>query len=256
MRKRDLDPVFGDNLADPKAVVLYSDDELLVVNKPASITVIPDGYDPDAACLKGILEADFGKLWVVHRLDRLTSGALVFARSQSAHRILNDQFADRLVEKVYHALVLGNPKWDKKDIDFPLLVGGDRKHRTVVNYERGKTAVTHVKVLERYKTCALVEARPFTGRTHQIRAHLSAAGTPIVADALYGDGAALYLSSIKHNYRKKASSELPLLNRLGLHACVLTFTHPESKILKKFEAPYQKDMRTALNGLRKYGLVG
>jgi RluA family pseudouridine synthase len=243
-------------LANPKAVVLYCDDELLVVNKPASITVIPDGYDPEAACLKGILETDFGKLWIVHRLDRQTSGVLVFARTQSAHRILNEQFADRHVKKVYHALVLGRPQWDKELIDFPLFVDGDRKHRTVVNYQQGKSAVTQVKVLERFKLWALVEARPFTGRTHQIRVHLSAAGIPIVADALYGDGIPLYLSNIKKDYRKKASSERPLLSRLGLHACALTLTHPKNQSEKKFDAPYFKDMRTALNGLRKYGLTG
>ncbi len=231
--------------------VLWSDEHLLVVNKPVGLPTLPDGYEPERPYLVGVLQASHGPLWVVHRLDRDTSGVLVLARTAEAHHALNAQFESRRVSKQYHALVKGAPAWDEQTVNLPLKPDADRRHRTLVKPE-GKPAVTHLHVLERLGPYTLIEARPETGRTHQIRAHLMACGLPIVADALYGDGAGIFLSAIKPDYRLKARSEPPLLGRLGLHAWSLAFEHPFSGELLTLHAPYPKDFGAALRQLRRW----
>src|SRR3990172_12705504 len=149
-------------------LILWSDDSLLVVDKPAGLTTLPDGYDPEAPDLKGVLLPDFGPLWIVHRLDRDTSGVMVLARSPQAHRALNTQFQEHQVSKVYHALVMGEPDWTEKDIDLPLRPDGDRRHRTVVDFQRGKPSLTRLRVLERFEQFTLIEAIPESGRPHHL----------------------------------------------------------------------------------------
>ena len=223
------------DMSDPEIsnLVLWSDETLLVVNKPAGLPTLPDGYDPTAPYLGGILTPTFGRLWVVHRLDRHTSGVVVFARTSQAHRLLNSQFEGRQVSKVYHALVVGNPDWAEKTVQEPLLANGDRRHRTIVDAQKGKTAETSFRVLEQFGGYALIEAVPHTGRTHQIRAHLAFLGFPVVADKLYGGGL----------------EQLPL-ERTALHASRLTINHPTSGERIAFEAPYPEDFRAALDQLR------
>ena len=170
----------------PEILVLYLDNHLLVVAKPAGLPTLVDGYHPEAPYLVGVLKATYGRLWVVHRLDRETSGVIVFARTAAAHRPLNTQFEQRQALKPYHALVQGLPAWDSQNIHLPLRPDGDRRHRTVVDPQHGKPAETGLRVLERFDRCALLQAVPHTGRTHQIRAHLAALGHPIAADPLYG----------------------------------------------------------------------
>jgi RluA family pseudouridine synthase len=219
-------------------LVLYSDEALLVINKPAGLPTLPDGYDPDAPHVASILSPEYGAVWIVHRLDRETSGVLVLARSREGHRALNMQFDSHLANKLYHALVVGDPGWDEL---------------TVVDPGEGKPSVTHLRVLERFGKYTLVEARPETGRTHQIRAHLASTGHPIVADPLYGDGKALYLSEFKAGFKqeKEGAAERPLLARVGLHARSLEIAHPLTGEMLRFEAPYPKDFTAALNQLRK-----
>lgn len=236
---------------DPHSLPIYNDEALLVVNKPAGLPVLPDGYDPDALHIRSLLEPHFGRLWIVHRLDKDTSGVLALARSADAHRLLNDQFTAHTVIKRYHALVSGTPDWEQYSVRLPLRPDGDRRHRTVVDHRQGKPAITHLQVLERYHGYTLLEALPETGRTHQIRTHLAALELPIVADKLYGNGQPLLLSSIKPDYRQGARPERPLLDRLGLHAWQLEIEHPLDKEQRLFEAPYPKDLHRALSYLRK-----
>ncbi len=240
------------NADDIPGLVLWSDDALLVVNKPAGLATLPDGYNPDAPYLKGILVPVFGPLWIVHRLDRITSGVIVLARSAQAHRALNIQFDQRQVQKIYHALVIGRPDWQEKTIHLPLRPNGDRKHRTVVDARRGKPAATGFRILERFSGCSLVEAIPQTGRTHQIRAHLAAAGFPIAADALYGGGESLSLSPANPGDPVGDVSGLTILSRPALHAMALNFTHPLSSEKMSFEAPYPLDISQALGLLKEY----
>lgn len=212
--------------------VLYVDDHLLVVSKPAGLPSLVDGYNPEAPYLTGILKGTYPALWVVHRLDRQTSGVIVFARTAAAHRDLNTQFEQRRAVKTYHALVQGLPAWDSRSIRLPLRADGDRRHRTVVDHQRGKPAETDLLVLERFDQVALLRATPHTGRTHQIRAHLAAVGHPIVSDPLYG------------------GAELSGLPRLGLHAYSLRLFHPGSKDEMEFIAPYVEDIAQAIDSLR------
>jgi tRNA pseudouridine32 synthase/23S rRNA pseudouridine746 synthase len=257
----------------PSDLVLWSDDSLLAVNKPAGLLAIPGGYQPEPY-LAQILEPAYGRLWVVHRLDRETSGVMVLARTAVAHRALNAQFQEHTTTKVYHALVRGAPEWDQCIVDVALLPNGDRRHRTVVlqgnEAERGKPALTECRVLERFRIQAipdhytLLEAIPRTGRTHQIRAHLAHLGTPIVADELYGGGSGLYLADklcppdSSAQYRRTDlvcppdEPERPLLARTVLHAVTLTLKHPRTQETMLFEAPYPEDFAAALRQLRKH----
>lgn len=258
----------------PENIILWIDDHALVVNKPAGLTTLPDGYDPGAPHLKSILEPSLGPLWIVHRLDRYTSGVILLARSPYAHKSFNTQFESRGIVKIYHAVVSGRPAHTEFDIQLPLRADGDRRHRTVVDHHAGKDAHTHIHILERYASSmetllrsrpldlepagsyewALVGAIPKTGRTHQIRAHLAAVGLPIVGDILYG-GESLYLSQLKPGYRQKEERESPLLERQALHANAITFKHPETGNEISVTAPYPKDLIIALRQMRKHGLL-
>lgn len=237
--------------------LLWEDEQILVVNKPAGMLSIQDGYNPELPHLTASFETKFGELWVVHRLDRDTSGVIMLARNEEAHRDLCKQFERRQVTKIYHALVIGEPAWDKQMVERPLRVNGDRRHRTVVDYQAGKFSYSRFCVMERFGRITLVEAKPETGRTHQIRVHLKEIGIPVVADGLYGEGGSLFLSDIKPGYRRSRNrTERPLLGRLGLHACSLTIKHPISKNKMEFEAPYPKDLAIALRQLRRYSNSG
>jgi RluA family pseudouridine synthase len=237
----------------PDDLVLWQDDDLLVVNKPAGLLALPDGYDARSPYLASVLSPKYGDLWIVHRLDRHASGILIIARNPQAHRALNNQFEKRQVCKVYHALVAGSPDLDRQTVKLPLRADGDRRHRTVVDPRNGKNAVTVLRLLERYRRYALVEAIPRTGRTHQIRAHLAVRQVPVVADELYGDGRGVFLSQIKPDYRPSGTKpEHPLIDRLALHAWSLSFEHPATGELCEFQAPYPKDFSITLRYLRKY----
>ena len=217
--------------------VLFEDEALLVIDKPAGVLSLPDGYDRSLPHLATILEPAHGRLWLVHRLDRDTSGVLVLARSAAAHHDLNDQFRERRVEKVYRALVAPAPEWKSRSAGFPLRKDGDRMHRTVVDPERGKPAATDFKVIERFARAALLEARPHTGYTHQIRAHLRQLGCPILADALY-------------RLPDSPVFESPPIDRMALHAYKITFTHPVTGETLVFKAPQPADIETAITRLR------
>jgi len=208
--------------------IIYLDEHILVINKSAGLSVLPEGWEPDTPYLRQMLELEFGLVWVAHRLDKITSGVMVFARTAEAHRELNRQFERHEVEKVYHAIVEGVPPWDEHTARHMLRTNVGRKHRTVVVHKRGKNSETHFKVLQRGQDRALIESRPKTGRTHQVRVHLSALGFPLLGDTLYG------------------ASETDSNARPALHALSLTFTHPITGERVTFSAPYPGDMKELL----------
>lgn len=236
-----------------KPAVIYEDSHLVVVSKPPGLLTLPDRYDPAAPHLLLFLEQNRPRVFVVHRLDRETSGLVVAALTAEAHRSLSIQFSEREVGKRYLALITGTPDWETTTVDLPLRTDADRRHRTRVDRAAGRRAVTHLSVLERYDAHALIEAMPETGRTHQVRVHLAAIGHAIVADALYGDGRPLLLSSFKRNYSPSRREERPLVVRTALHAAALEFLHPEGRIPLRYEAPLHRDMNAAVSQLRKFG---
>jgi 23S rRNA pseudouridine1911/1915/1917 synthase len=176
---------------------------------------------------------------------------MLLARSPQVHRALNDQFQSHQVNKTYHALIVGLPPWDETVIDLPLRPDGDRRHRTVVDQSRGKPASTHLRLLERFGRFSLVQAAPRTGRTHQLRAHLSAAGFPILCDALYGGGQRLVASPPSSGSGGSAAAGAGLLERMGLHAWCLEFQHPVTRSHMRLEAPYPADFESTLEVLRQ-----
>lgn len=224
---------------------------MLAVDKPAGWLSIPDRWDPDAPVIQHALSKEHGSLLPVHRIDKDTSGVLVFARNAEAHRVLNDQFFARGVEKTYFALVHGEPTEDRWQIELALRADGDRLHRTVVDAAKGKPATTIFEVVERFRGFALVKAMPETGRTHQIRVHLAASSMTIVADPLYGDGSPLLLSTLKRRWKGDAYEERPLMARTALHAARIVLTHPASGERLAIEAPLPRDFRATLAQLRK-----
>jgi RluA family pseudouridine synthase len=230
--------------------VIWKDDALLVVDKPAGLLSIPDGYRQETPYLLSVLAPEYRKLWIVHRLDRETSGVIVLARSADAHHRLNDQFAGREVRKVYHAIVLGAPDWEDTLVDEPLRKNGDRSHRTVIDRMRGKPASTSLRTLERFPSHALVEAQPHSGYTHQIRAHLAWIGFPIVSDPLYASRLAIPGDG-KQNTAPEASGAVLPIDRVALHALKITFLHPITGQEMTFSAPYPNDFSAALDMLRQ-----
>lgn len=238
-----------------KIPVLFEDDAILVVSKPSGLVSVPDGYNLTEDNLVSALEPAFGDLWIVHRLDRDTSGIIVLARTAHAHHSLSVQFEERDVAKVYHAIVNGHPLWQERVISAPLRPDADRYHRTVVDHEDGKPATTRFRVLEKFgrgaARYAFIEALPETGRTHQIRVHLMTLGSPVAMDALYGTSTPILLSLVKPNYRGDVDEENALLERLGLHASELSFIHPVTGESRHFEAPYPKDISATLKQLRR-----
>jgi len=231
--------------------IIFVDDHILAVAKPSGLAVIPQRYDNQKEDLRTILQHACGKLFVVHRIDKDTSGAVLFARSAYAHRELNMQFTLRTVEKRYHAIVSPCPHWEEMTADIPLRTCAGQNHLTVVDRQAGKEAVTRFRVLERLGRFALVEAQPVTGRTHQIRVHCAALSIPVAADNLYGDGKPILLSQLKRKYKGDTHGERPLIGRLGLHAYSFTFKHPVLGGEMTVTAEYPRDFRATIKQLRK-----
>ena len=212
--------------------IIHKDNDILVINKPADLPVLPDGWDKDAPYLVKMLEEEFNKAWVVHRIDKSTSGIIIFALTAEAHRSLNIQFEKHLVEKTYHAILNGSPKWLDKITKFPLRANVGSKHRTIVDNRNGVRSETRFRILKQNQLSALAEAMPMTGRTHQIRVHAFALGYPLLGDILY------------------SAPETDIISRAALHAYSLSFDHPTTGERLTFTAPYPEDFQKALRSLK------
>lgn len=227
----------------PDYTVIYNDDDIVVLNKRSGLLIAADRYDEEAPRLDVLAEKEFGKLYAVHRIDKDTSGCVIYAKNPDVHRNLSMQFENREVLKIYHALVYGHPLWEENHVEKKLLVDGDPRHRTVLNAKYGKIAITDFRNIGSCGPFSWIEARPHTGRTHQIRVHLQSLGISIVCDPLYsGNQHPVLLSEIKRKWNGNPDEERPLLSRLALHAYKLTVSHPKTGEKMTFTAPYSKDM--------------
>jgi tRNA pseudouridine32 synthase / 23S rRNA pseudouridine746 synthase len=210
--------------------ILYADDNFLVANKPAGLATVPGSWEEGSDSLIKALEAAHGRLWVVHRLDKVTSGLVVFARNAGAHRLLSMQFEHHETHKLYHAIVVGSPTWEEHTARHPLRVNVGHSHRTVVDNAKGKPSKTAFCVIERFDGYTLISASPATGRTHQVRVHAYALGYPLLGDTLY------------------SAPTTDLMARPALHAQSLDFTFEDKPF--HFTAPYPADFSQALKKLK------
>jgi 23S rRNA pseudouridine1911/1915/1917 synthase len=233
----------------PEAIplaVVHEDAHLLVVDKPAGLVVHPGAGRASGTLVNALLHhvhdlSGVGGVLrpgIVHRLDRGTSGLMVVAKDDQTHRALARQFADRLVEKEYLAVVLGVPARAEGVIEAP--IGRDPVHRRrmSVRAPRGRSARSSYRVLEAFDGAALLRVRIHTGRTHQIRVHLAALGHPVAGDATYG------------GRRTRARAALESLTRPALHAARLAFDHPATGQRLAFDSPLPPDLQEVLRALR------
>ncbi len=231
-----------------KSVVIYEDDNLIVVNKAAGIHTVADRYDHQAPYLLQWLNQNFGRVLPVHRLDSGTSGVICFAKTPEEQKRLSQLFESREIVKRYKAIVAGVPVPPEGIIDAPIYKPAN-KHQVMIS-PKGKKAITWYKVENAFGNFALLDLLIETGRTHQIRVHLQYIGHPLLVDPLYGGRSSFFLSSIKARYKGDRFEETPLLGRTPLHAYQLTIPMAEG-YSKTFETPLPKDMQAVINQLSK-----
>lgn len=231
--------------------VLYEDEDLLVVNKNAGVYSIDPRHSTKDPILPELLSKIYRSVFVVHRLDRDTSGLMLFARNEESHKLLSKQFQENKIEKSYYAFVDGIVDFDGAYlIDVPIFI--DPGKPKVRIDPKGKEAKTKIRILEKYSNHTLLEAKLLTGRTHQIRVHLQYIGHPLMVDKLYGNREEFYLSEIKHKYRTgKNAEELPLIARQTLHSHQIKLFRPSDGNEITFEAPLPKDLNALKNQLLK-----
>ncbi len=234
---------------------LYEDNDILVVNKPPGMLTIPDRFQKHLPNLYNFFQQEYGEIFTVHRLDRGTSGVMIFAKNAESHKKLNDDFENHRVKKIYHAVCSGMPAENEMDIDIPILPNPQKKGLSMPS-ARGKASLTKIRILEQYRVAALLECDLVTGRHHQIRVHLSAIGHPLFTDDLYGRQSEFMLSTIKRKYRpKKEKPEQPIISRPSMHSRSLTVFHPATGEEMSFEAEYPKDIKALLQVLGKYSEI-
>ena len=244
--------------------VLYEDEYLLGINKPARLLTSPDRYDPKRPNLMRLLHNGIAesKPWArergltylanAHRLDFETTGVLLLAKTKPVLVQLANLFGSEKPLKIYIALVQGTPTEDRFEVDAPIAPHPTNVGLMRVEPKRGKKSKTQFTVLEKFRGYTLLKCEPLTGRTHQIRVHLRHVRLPIIGDTLYRGGK-LWLSELKRNFRLKPDKEeRPLISTVALHAESLSLEHPVTRESITITAPWPKDLEVAMKYLRKF----
>jgi 23S rRNA pseudouridine955/2504/2580 synthase/23S rRNA pseudouridine1911/1915/1917 synthase len=233
-----------------KPEIIFENDLLVAINKPSGLLSIPDREGKEIS-LKKILADKYGEIFTVHRLDKATSGVIVFAKDEATHAALSQLFESRETEKIYFGLVQGSLSPATGRITEPIRPHPSGNGKMVL-HAKGKPSVTEYEVVEDFKRFSWVKFKILTGRTHQIRIHAQFAGHSIVGDELYGSGEPVFISSLKKKYNlsKNEEAEKPILSRLALHSASLKFLINDREYF--FEAPLPKDMKALLQQLRKW----
>lgn len=232
--------------------IIFEDDALVAIDKPSGLLSIPDRAQSEKS-LKDMLMEKYPTIYTVHRLDKETSGLLLFAKNETAHKFLSGLFEERKIEKYYLGIVLGAPIEDSGIIDAPIAEHHSLKGVMAV-HRSGKSSQTGFEVLERYEKYSLVSFQLHTGRTHQIRVHCKHWGHPLACDGVYGNGEPIFLSQIKKKFKlsKAELEETPMLGRLALHSFKLNFCGlNEQKIA--LETPIPKEFKAIFNQIKKNG---
>jgi 23S rRNA pseudouridine1911/1915/1917 synthase len=240
--------------------VVYEDDRVLVINKSPGLSVIPERSRTKAEFLNAVLhhlrrrpDEASARVHVVHRLDKFTSGVILVAKDRDAVRTLTEQFESRTLHREYLAVVQGEMASDRGLIDRPIGPDPNRPGYFAVDVPKSRPAVTEYVVEEHFRGFSLLRLTLQTGRTHQIRVHLFAEGSPLAVDPIYGGTECLCLSELKRGYRRKrGQAEKPLIERVSLHAQRLQFAHPTDGRPVVVEADPPDDFALLLKMLRKY----
>jgi 23S rRNA pseudouridine1911/1915/1917 synthase len=236
--------------------IIYEDDDIIVLNKQPDMIVHPARGNTYGTLVNALvfhsdkLSSGLGEFrpGIVHRLDKDTTGVMVVAKNDTAQWKIAKQFEQRKTKKSYLAIVHGVPELTADRINAPLGVHPRIRERYAIRPEIGKEAITFYEVVESFRGFSLLKMTPKTGRTHQIRVHLSYIKHPIVADDMYG-GKLVYPWQLADG---EPTVQEPVINRVALHAWTLEFNHPTTKKPVKFEAPLPEDMQNLLEMLRKY----
>ena len=214
--------------------LIYEDDDLLVVNKPSGLIVHPGAGNPNGTLLNGLMyhyknnlsKIDNNRPGIIHRLDKGTSGIILVAKTDQMHYSISKQFADRTIKKKYRAIVWGHPVHDEKKIEGYIVRNKKNRLAYEMSQIKGKFSSTRYKISKKFiLPLSLLEVFPQTGRTHQIRVHLSSIGYPIINDELY-NGGLIRLKSYDSNIRSKFKKIINKINRVALHAESISFYHP------------------------------
>lgn len=231
--------------------IIFENEDFVAVNKSSGMLTIPDRHDETQLSLYKILSEHYGKIFIVHRLDRDTSGIVLFAKNETSHKYLSQLFEKRDIQKIYFGIIIGSLPDKTGSINEPIAEHPFHKGIMAIN-KKGKSSLTEYQVLEDYGIYSAIQFNIHSGRTHQIRVHMKFSGHPIACDPLYGDGKPILLSSFKKKYKlsREDEEERPLVNRLALHSYQLSFKDA-SKNLHTLEAPVPKDLKALLQQLKK-----
>ena len=240
-------------ISEPETI--YEDNYIIALNKPAGLLSIPDRFNAESPNITAILKKRIPDVIPLHRLDRYTSGVILFAKDAETHRLLSIQFEERSTEKYYLAVVDGVPNPPAGIIDAPLAESLSTRGKMLV-HKRGKESNTEYSVVKDFKRFSLLSIKILTGRMHQIRVHMQYVGHPLVVDSLYGKREAFFLSELKNKKYKlsKFEEEKPLITRQPLHAQKLIINHPYSGVRLELEASIPKDIVALLNQLEKWSI--